>query len=100
MGLAAIAAASYAIYDIQQLRGNLGEVTHQHHAIEASLRLAAKEMEDLCLEVAKTKIALESVLKNVMDMEQLIQVQVLPETITKFSNAMTTGLETVIIFSD
>ena len=36
MGLAAIAAASYAIYAIQQPREDLGGVTHQQHAIEAS----------------------------------------------------------------
>ena len=37
MGLAAMAAANYAAHDIQQLQGNLGVVTHQQHAIKASL---------------------------------------------------------------
>ena len=96
MGLKAIAAASYAIYNIQQLCGDLGEVTHQRHDIKGSLRLAAREMEDLHIATAKTKTALESILKNIMDMEQLIQVQILAQTITKFSNAMTTGLEAVL----
>ena len=77
MGLQAMAATSYAIYDIQQICGDLGEVAHQQHAIEASLRSAAREMEDLHLAAAKTRTALESVLKSVTDMEQLIQVQIL-----------------------
>ena len=49
MGLAALGVASYAIYDIQQLRGELGGVLHQQHAIEATLRSAAREVEDLHL---------------------------------------------------
>ena len=96
MGMAALGAASYAIYDIQQLRGELGAVVHQQHAIEATLRLAAREVEDLHLAAAQTKAALQSVLKNVTDMEQLIQVQILAQTIIEFSNAMTAGLEAVL----
>ena len=82
MGIAAMAAASYAIYDIQRLRGDLGEVTHQQHAIEAYLRSAAREMRDLHLAAAKTRTALQSVLKNDTDMEQPIQVQILAQTMT------------------
>ena len=96
MGLAALGVASYAIYDIQQLRGELGAVVHQQHAIEATLRSAAREVEDLHLAAAQTKAALQSVFKNVMDMEQLIQVQILAQNIIEFSNAMTAGLEAVL----
>ena len=92
MGIAAMAAASYAIYDIQQLRGELGTVIHQQHAIEATLQSAAREVQDLHLAAVQTKAALQSVLKNVTDMEQLIQVQILAQTILEFSNAMTAGL--------
>ena len=65
MGLAAMGVASYAIYDIQQLRGKLGGVVHQQHAIEATLSSAAREVEDLHLAAAQTKAALQSVLHNV-----------------------------------
>ena len=92
MGLAVMAAASYAIYDIQQLRRDLGEVMHQQHNIEASLRSAAREMKDLHLAAAQTKAALQ----NITDMEQLIQVQILAQTFTEFSNTMTAGLEEVL----
>ena len=68
MGLAALGVASYAIYDIQQLIGELGVVVHQQHAIEATLWSAAREVEDLHLSAAQTKAALQSVLKNVTDM--------------------------------
>ena len=74
MGLAALGVASYAIYDIQQLRGELGVVVHQQHAIEATLCSAAREVEDLHIAAAQTKAALQSVLHNVTDMEQLVQV--------------------------
>ena len=67
-------------------------VTHQQHAIEAFLRSAVRKIEDLHLAAAKTKTALETVLKNVTNMEQLVQVPILAQTITEFSNAMTTGL--------
>ena len=53
-------------------------------------------MEDLHLAAAKNNTALESVLKNVTDMEQLVQVQILAKTITEFSNTMTSGLEAVL----
>ena len=87
MGMAALGAASYAIYDIQQLRGELGAVVHQQHAIEATLCSAAREVENLHLVAAQTKAALQLVLKNVTDMEQLIQVQILAQTIIEVSNA-------------
>ena len=45
---------------------------------------------------AQTKAALQSVLKNVTNMEQLIQVQILAQMISEFSNAMTAGLEAVL----
>ena len=96
MGLATLGVASYAIYDIQQLRGELGGVVHQQHAIEATLRSAAREVEDLHLAAAQTKAALQSVLHNVTDMEQLVQVQILAQNIIKFSNAMTAGLEAAL----
>ena len=96
MGLAAIGVASFAIYDIQQLRGELGDVVHQQHAIEATLRSAAKEVEDLHLAAAQAKAALQSVLHNVTDMEQLVQVQILAQNIIEFSIAMTSGLEAVL----
>ena len=96
MGLAAMGVASYAIYDIQQLRGELGGVLHQQHAIEATLRSAAREVEDLHLAAAQTKAALQSVLHNVTDMEQLVQVQILAQNIIEFANAMTAGLEAVL----
>ena len=88
--------ASYAIYDIQQLRGELGGVLHQQHAIEATLRSAAREVEDLHLAAAQTRAALQLVLHNVTDMEQLVQVQILAQNIIEFSNAMTAGLEVVL----
>ena len=50
--------ASYAIYDIQQLRGELGGVLHQQHAIEATLRSAAREVEDLHLAAAQSLISI------------------------------------------
>ena len=88
--------ASYAIYNIQQLRGELGGVVHQQHAIEATLRSAAREVEDLHLAAAQTKAALQSVLHNVTDMKQLVQVQILVQNIIEFSNAMTAGMEAVL----
>ena len=96
MGMAALGVASYTIYDIQQLRGELGAVVHQQHAIEATLRSAAREVEDLHLAAAQTRAALQSVLKNVTDMEQLTQVQILAQMIIEFSNVMTAGLEAVL----
>ena len=69
LGLAAMATAGYAIYDIRQLRGDLGQLTDQQHVIEASLPTAVREMEDLNLAAANTKMALHSLLKNVTDME-------------------------------
>ena len=95
-GIGSTRGASYAIYDIQQLRGELGAVIHQQHAIEGTLCSAAREIEDLHLAAAQTKAALQSVLKNVTDMEQLIQVQILAQTIIEFSNTMTAGLEAVL----
>ena len=80
MGLAAL---GVAIYDIQQLMGELGGVLHQQHAIEATLRSAAREVEDLHLAAAQTKPALQSVLHNVTDMEQLVQVQILAQNIIR-----------------
>ena len=91
-----MAAAGFAIYDIRQLRGDHGQLTEQQHAIKASLRTAVREMEDLNLAAANTKMALHSLLKNVTDMEQLIQVQILAQTITEFCNSMTAGLEAVL----
>ena len=44
----------------------------------------------------RTKAALQSVLHNVTDMEQLVQVQILAQNIIDFSNAMTSGLEAVL----
>ena len=64
--------------------------------VEATLRSAAREVEHLHLAAAQTKAALQSVLKNVTDMEQLIQVQILAQTIIEFSNAMTAFLEAVL----
>ena len=74
----------------------LGGVVHQQHAIEATLRSAAREVEDLHLAAAQTKAALQSVLHNVTDMEQLVQVQILAQNIIEFANAMTAGLEAVL----
>ena len=54
-----------------------------------------KRQEHLHLAAAQTMAALQSVLKNVTDMEQLIQVQILAQNIIEFSNAMTAGLEAV-----
>ena len=53
-------------------------------------------MEDLHLAAAQAKAALQSVLHNVTDMEQLVQVQILAQNIIEFSNAMTAGLEAVL----
>ena len=61
-----------------------------------TLRSAAREVEDLHLAAAQTKAALQSVLHNVTDMEQLVQVQILAQNIIEFSNAMTAGLEAVL----
>ena len=57
---------------------------------------AAREMEDLHLAAAQTKAALQSVLHNVTDMEQLVQVPILAQNIIEFANAMTAGLEAVL----
>ena len=87
MGMAALGAASYTIYNIQQLRGELGALIHQQHAIEATLRSAAREEKNLHLAAAQTKAALQWVLKNITDMEQLIQVQILAQTIIKCNDS-------------
>ena len=95
-GIAALAAAGYAIYDIRQLRGDLGQVAKQQHAVEATLRTASKEMDILNLAATHTRIALKSVLSNVSDIEQLLQMQILAESITEFCNSAATGLDSVL----
>ena len=95
-GIAALAAAGYAIYDIRQLRGDLGQVTKQQHAVEATLRTASKEMDILNLAATHSRIALQSILSNVSDIEQLLQMQILAESITEFCNSATNGLDSVL----
>ena len=68
----------------------------QQHAIEATLRTASKEMDILNLAATHSRIALQSILTNVSDIEQLLQMQILAESITEFCNSATTGLDSVL----
>ena len=53
-------------------------------------------MDILNLAATHSRIALQFILTNVADIEQLVQMQILAKSITKFCNSATAGLDSVL----
>ena len=78
-GVAAIGLASYAIYDVESLRGDVNNVIQQQHVIHHALQTASAQ-----LVAAVNRRAINSILSNVTELHSFVAIQALSMTTTMY----------------
>jgi hypothetical protein len=88
--------ASYAIYDVESLRGDVNNVISQQHAIHAALLTATTQLTALQRATAVNRRALNDIVSNVTELHSFVAIQALALTTTMYCLEASEALSAIL----